>query len=468
MNKLIDFARRFRGFRAFAAFLILAGVFLMTNVLPQLSTGINRLLPEQLSSIINLVIVLSFGVMVLLVILSYAPSPTRSPRQDSVLYVIVHEAGDVTRGIAGADVTLSLDKNETGRTDEQGNLTFTFPAGLSGRTFAINAGKKSYAPHKPKSVKLENHTQVEIPLTREVTPDPKVPTGLEPPRQPEPLPPLPPCPFVAGPMITDPRLFVGRDAELQLLTWRMRGAQPMSVNIIGERRIGKSSLLYHFFQTWQMPAPDAARYAVIYISLQAAQCRTPAGFFATLARQLLTAPAIQAHPDVIDALRAAPGDDTAFTAALEACRRRLLPVMCLDEFEALLEHDHDFTDDFFNHLRALMDRSLIMFIFSSHHSLDVYRDRHQLTSSFFNVGHTLRLAEFSPPEAEAVVRLPASTVPGTTPALTPAEQQLAQQWAGGHPYKLQLAGLCLWEARQSGRDTAWAQQQYAVQAARLT
>ncbi|MCP4347321.1 MAG: ATP-binding protein [Desulfobacterales bacterium] len=51
-------------------------------------------------------------------------------------------------------------------------------------------------------------------------------------------------PFIIGPPITDPRFFVGRKQELQAVINCMDGVQPTSVNIVGETRIGKTSLLY--------------------------------------------------------------------------------------------------------------------------------------------------------------------------------------------------------------------------------
>lgn len=45
--------------------------------------------------------------------------------------------------------------------------------------------------------------------------------------------PLPPSPFAAGTKITDPRFFVGRKEELQVMTARMTAVQPISINIVG-------------------------------------------------------------------------------------------------------------------------------------------------------------------------------------------------------------------------------------------
>ncbi|MEH2142915.1 hypothetical protein [Nostoc sp.] len=60
---------------------------------------------------------------------------------------------------------------------------------------------------------------------------------------------LPDNPFVAAGMIEDPRLFIGRKEELHAIASRMKGDQPTSINIVGDKHIGKSSLLHYFVLT---------------------------------------------------------------------------------------------------------------------------------------------------------------------------------------------------------------------------
>jgi uncharacterized protein len=62
---------------------------------------------------------------------------------------------------------------------------------------------------------------------------------------------LPANPFVAAGMIEDTTRFVGRKDELHAIASRMKGDQPTSINIVGEKHIGKSSLLHYFVLTWQ-------------------------------------------------------------------------------------------------------------------------------------------------------------------------------------------------------------------------
>ncbi|WLE98406.1 MAG: AAA family ATPase [Candidatus Electrothrix communis] len=272
------------------------------------------------------------------------------------------------------------------------------------------------------------------------------------------------CPFIAGPMITDPSRFVGRREELSLLARRMDGAQPTSVNVIGERRMGKSSLLYHFFQTWEQRVNNPTRFVVVYLDLQAKTPPSESAFYQALGRALVKQPAIQRVESLRRNLLAPPRSPQDFAALLEQFSDHvLLPVFCLDEFEVLLKNGGQFTDIFFDRLRGFMNASQLMFILSSRRPLDVYAGEHDLTSAFFNLGHVVALGEFSEDEAEELVGLP---VDGE-PALDPEERQLALDWGGRHPYLLQMAGTVLFEAWQLGKKTSWAKKQFEAQRCRI-
>ncbi|MCI5168422.1 MAG: ATP-binding protein [Candidatus Electrothrix sp. GM3_4] len=273
------------------------------------------------------------------------------------------------------------------------------------------------------------------------------------------------CPFIAGPMITDPSRFVGRREELALLAHRMDGAQPTSVNVVGERRIGKSSLLYHFFQTWEQRVNSPTRFVVVYLDLQAKTPPSEAAFYQALGRGLSQQPAVRRVESLRKTLLAPPRTHQDFAVLLEQFADYvLLPVFCLDEFEILLKSgDQLFSDSFFDRLRGSMNASQLMFILSSRRPLDVYAGEQDLTSAFFNLGHVVALGEFSEDEAEELVRLP---VDGES-ALDPEERQLALGWGGRHPYLLQLAGTLLLEARQLGKKTAWAKRRFEEQRCRI-
>lgn len=264
-------------------------------------------------------------------------------------------------------------------------------------------------------------------------------------------------------MITDPRLFVGRKRELRDIALRMEGAQPISINVYGERRIGKSSLLYHFYQTWRQRVQDSSRYAVVYLSLQDARATTEAALYDAVAAALRPALPRRLHPALQQA-----NDRIGFARLVETCcQQGILPVLCLDEFETLFRHRQAFDDDFYDAMRALMDRNQMMLVLASHQPVDVYSHQQRLTSRFFNLGHTMRLGELSDEEADELVRLPARAGSDTPPALNRRQQLLARRWGGRHPYRLQLAASCLWQAAHTGRDERWARRCFDEQASRM-
>ncbi|NEO34494.1 MAG: ATP-binding protein [Symploca sp. SIO3C6] len=283
---------------------------------------------------------------------------------------------------------------------------------------------------------------------------------------------LPPCPFIAGSMITDSKFFVGRREELDFITSRMTAAQPTSINVLGEWRIGKSSLLYHFCQTYeqrvQRYGKSPSDYVAIYLSLQDAQCRQEANFYRAIAKALLKRASVQNNPALSVPLNGGSLDRQTFSAAMDVWKiEKVLPVLCLDKFEELFENAEEFNNQFYDNLRSLMDRNALMLVIASYKRLDVYSRQHRLTSSFFNLGNILPLKGLTEMEATDLVRLPETKVPGTQAALSENRQKLALEWGGRHPYLLQLAGRCLWDAKQRDETVDWAKKQFQQEKQRL-
>lgn len=280
-----------------------------------------------------------------------------------------------------------------------------------------------------------------------------------------------PCPFVAGPKITDLRLFVGRKNELDVIAGHMNGIQPTSINLVGERRIGKSSLLYAFTCLWDQYVPPEVRrreYVVTYLDLQESNPSTVRLYYQALLKALRGSSVWNRFPDLQSALAGCQPEPEAFGDFLYRCREGgVLPVVGLDEFEVLFRYPQAFNDSFFDVQRGYLNANTLMYVIASHRSMDDYRRQHRLTSSFFNLGHVLQLGEFSEEEAADLARLPASTVPGAPAALSIEEQRRVREWGGRHPYLLQLAGYYLCQARQHGRDEAWAYELFLAEKRRL-
>ncbi|MFP4102819.1 ATP-binding protein [Coleofasciculus sp.] len=273
-------------------------------------------------------------------------------------------------------------------------------------------------------------------------------------------------------MITNPQFFVGRQEELDRITARMVNDQPTSINIVGEPRIGKSSLLYHFFQTYEQRVQGAGKnpdnYVVVYLSLQGASCRQETSFYQAVAQVLLKRPVVQGNPGLVTPLQGGTLDRQGFSVAIEEWQaQNVLPVLCLDKFEELLAKPDEFTDDFYDNLRSLMDCNALMLVVASYERLDIYQQKYRLLSNFFNLGHVSPLGGMTEAEAMDLMRLPAHKIAGATAALSPERQQLGLAWGGRHPLLLQLAGCWLWEAQKYSRPDEWARQKFELEAQRV-
>lgn len=275
------------------------------------------------------------------------------------------------------------------------------------------------------------------------------------------------CPFFVPSMVTDSNFFVGRTDALEFLQSKMTGSQPTSVNLVGEHKIGKSSLLWRFYKLRNQSKYDNSRFAVIYLSFQDASCQRENTFYKAVVRELSNLPMIRAKPVLVRLFQNQTWDRSTFSEAMKECHREgVLPVLCLDKFEALFQESYleEFDEGFYDNLHSLINHSTLMLVLASLKALDIYRTQHKLTSSFFNVGLVYPLKEFTREEAQQLVRLPQGRRSGVQPALKAQYQNLALQWGKQHPLLLQMAGSCLWEAQKKNKSVNWAKQEFEQQA----
>jgi len=137
----------------------------------------------------------------------------------------------------------------------------------------------------------------------------------------------PPNPFIYGPMIRDAQKFFGRIAIRRQLLSRMQTMQHTS--IVGERRIGKSSLLWRLHEEAKQAMPEIT---IVYSDLP--DVADEASFYACVCRALNQ-----------------PGTEFGFNELKRAVERKPA-VLCLDEFETVCA-DQKFSVNFFNSLRSL-------------------------------------------------------------------------------------------------------------------
>ncbi|MBK6433913.1 hypothetical protein [Candidatus Amarolinea dominans] len=223
-------------------------------------------------------------------------------------------------------------------------------------------------------------------------------------------------PFFYGAASVDPPRFVGRTQD--------PFHHPADVRRADDER-GRGGAAAHREELAALPPlPDLPRrvqasqwFLVSYVSLQDARVRNLAGFLQTVGNALATARRWHPKGSLLPAWPTPCRDLPTFRQGLQTMAEAgLRCVLCLDEFEALLDAPTEFDDHFFDALRAAMDDQVLMLIIASARPLSFYGSRVRSVSRFFNLGNTRYLEELSEDEASALVRLP-STAVASQPAL---------------------------------------------------
>ena len=193
-------------------------------------------------------------------------------------------------------------------------------------------------------------------------------------------------PFIWRNGITDGDDFFGRGNELKDLKAYLAGSQNQNCQIVGSRRIGKSSLLLHV----QREASNWLDSLVpVYIDLQDARCETLEGFLGMICAGFGWSSPVHSMAEATECLQ----------GMLHESKR---PVLCLDEFERLVKNSKKFHPDFLLHLRACGQMGLSIVTGSKRPLHELIPGTHE-TSPFFNAFAYLPLGTFADGEAEDFV-----------------------------------------------------------------
>ena len=258
-------------------------------------------------------------------------------------------------------------------------------------------------------------------------------------------------PFSFGNPIKDPARFIGRQAEIRQISGRLLSSAHESTSLVGERRIGKTSLLYY------LAHPDVAaglglsadRYCMVYIDFQGLTDITPVRFW-----QRVLSKAARASCDADLAARfkeaAEQGQLDLFDLEdlfTEVADRGLNLVLLLDEFEYVTQNPN-FGSDFFGGLRALAIHNNLSLIPATRRELvDLCHSDEIKGSPFFNIFANVVLR---PLAREDALKLVEGNLTEAAIDVPPEERDFVQKLGGGHPFFLQIAGYYLVEGRAQG------------------
>jgi AAA+ ATPase superfamily predicted ATPase len=254
--------------------------------------------------------------------------------------------------------------------------------------------------------------------------------------------------FHRGP-VRDRAYFFGREPEtgqtLSLL------ANSQSVSIVGQRRIGKTSLLVHLSdpKIFERHGLTRDQHLFVYIDSGGLSDLDQPALFRVILEELDDALAENSSAsnrvDLPDS--AHPITYRAFERALrDLTRQGWKPIILLDEFERMSQNPQ-LDPDFFSGLRALAAKYPISYVTASKHPLLelTYADVSTLSSPFFNIFASVRLALFSDEAGRNLVTGLAARVPI---AFNETTLDVIYELAGPHPLFLQIAGFHACELRQ--------------------
>ncbi len=230
-------------------------------------------------------------------------------------------------------------------------------------------------------------------------------------------------------------LFYGRKDILQAITARITGPSLQSISIVGERRMGKSSLLVYVKNELVKHLPQNHKYLIVYLDLMKGFCHTRKGLMRALRRELTKA---WHEPWSKDE----DGDLEAFDFAVEDLQdENIRLILCLDEMENLTKRPGEF-DDLLEDWRANGQMGEIGMIAASAQPLADLCQAGKLTSPFFNIFSQSWLGLLELDEWKFLVK--------NNMSVSQDDLRFIEEMAGGHPLFTQITAFHLWEMKAKG------------------
>jgi serine/threonine protein kinase len=255
-------------------------------------------------------------------------------------------------------------------------------------------------------------------------------------------------PYLNRVMIKRWQDFFGRSREVKRIYSRLNATPPGSISIVGDRRIGKSSLLNYIYmrrnREEHLERPEAT--IMVFMDLQEETEMTLARF----AQKLMTLARYEVQ-DRVAVPEASESLDGIKELLEELGREGFRLVVLFDEFEVITTNEN-FTLEFFSFLRFLANHYDVVYLTSSAKDLQVLCHTKEISDSpFFNIFSTMRLSAFEEEEARRLIVDPAKRIGHD---LAPHAAWIQRELSGLFPFFLQVACShcieCIEEARPEG------------------
>ena len=260
-------------------------------------------------------------------------------------------------------------------------------------------------------------------------------------------------PFTFGNPIKDPARFYGRREDLRQIVNRLRSSAHESTSIVGERRIGKTSLL-KYLETPEVAAQfglPPTEYCMVYIDFQGLTDITPERFWQRVLTKIERSICLPKLTPEIQRVREMGDFDLFDLEDLfeRIADRGLTTVLMMDEFEYVTQNPN-FGSDFFGGLRALaIHQNLPLLTATRRELVDLCHSEELKGSPFFNIFANIVLRPFSRAE---VLEMLDGYMAATPIQFSEREKELVLGLGGGYPFFTQMAGNYLVEAKQKALD----------------
>jgi AAA+ ATPase superfamily predicted ATPase len=246
-------------------------------------------------------------------------------------------------------------------------------------------------------------------------------------------------PYVYNQPLTRREQFSGRKSEIVRIYSRIASDRPQSVSIVGEPRIGKTSLLnwlYHEDSRGDyLDAPTT--YLYLLLSLKEQPPGHPDAFFSLMSDTLAKTGQSQMSPSS-DGFRH-------FVEHMEEKDRKF--VLFFDDFGCVTQNKA-FPLEFFSFMRSMANNYNVAYVTTSSDQLQKLCSSTDLQESpFFNIFTALNLRSFTDEEAREALLKPAMDI-GVS---LEGEAERILKLAGRLPYLLQLTASLAFDAQVNGK-----------------
>ena len=210
-------------------------------------------------------------------------------------------------------------------------------------------------------------------------------------------------PYMNRVMIQNIEEFYGRGAEVEKIYSRIGSSRPQSISIVGERRIGKSSLLNYIYHPANrlkyLKRPD--EYVFIFIDFQEKRGINIPEFFSIIYEALFE----EFHGNL--KLSVEPNYE-GFKKIISTFEDNGLKLILLfDEFE-LITKNTNFNSEFYSFCRSIANNFNVAYIVSSGRNLQTLCHSREISDSpFFNIFSNLTVSQFTRTEAISLIKGPA-------------------------------------------------------------